>query len=582
MDHEDDPLVMPGNRKLSTTESVLLLASEDFDDLPNRRSTLRNTEEGLLAPNSTANYQATENQIDEIIENEENEQDEDDEEDVPILNIKNLFQIEVSLLLNVLLAAFDGTITASTYTIIGSEFKAVHLGSWITTSYLITSTSFQPLYGSFSDVFGRRVCYFFATSVFAIGCVGCSISSNIFQLFLARAITGIGGGGLITLATVINSDIIPSAKRGLFQGFQNILVGIGSILGAALGGFISEQIGWRYCFLIQVPISLTGLVFGIFYIENQTEFNQKKGIKDIDIEGSLLLVIGLTSQLLALNSSSYLLTIFSFIILVVFIKIEFKTTKIPIIPFEKIHGISNYLVLFISTLTGFANFAYIFILPLLFQIILDDSPSKAGLRLGIPSLFTSVGSLITAYFMNRDVRNLIYLVHFGVFLLGFGNLLAFFISKQVPDKLLNILLIPANAGLGMSNPALLFSFILQFPKLLQASSTSTLYLFRSIGNVWGVATISMIIQFFLKTELVKNFENSDLSEDEINNIIYKVIRSISYIQKLPDSIKATVRESYETSIRKAQLVSTLICVFCFSLCIIRDYVLARNTKKNTL
>lgn len=565
---------MTGNRKLSTTESVLLLASEDVSDY--RRAYRNQNEDRLLNSDAENNglYQSIEgSNLEETIEEEEV-----DDHDISILKIKNLFQIEVSLLLNVLLAAFDGTITASTYTIIGSEFNAVNLGSWITTSYLITSTSFQPLYGSFSDIFGRRVCYFFATTIFALGCVGCSMSQNIFQLFFARSITGIGGGGLVTLATVINSDIIPSAKRGLFQGFQNILVGIGSILGAALGGFISEQIGWRYCFLIQVPISLTGLLFGIFYIENQTEFDHEKGIKDIDIEGSILLVVGLTSQLLALNTSSVSLTILSFVILIVFIKIEFNTVKIPIIPFKQIHGTSNYLVLFISILTGFANFAYIFILPLLFQIVLGDSPSKAGLRLGIPSLFTSVGSLLTAYFMNKDVSNLVYLVHFGVFLIGFGNLLALFISPRIPDKMLNFLLIAANTGQGMSNPALLFTFILNFTKRLQASSTSTLYLFRSIGNVWGVATISIIIQFFLKHELVKNFENSDLNEDEINKIIFKVLRSISYIQKLPDSIKETVSTSYETSIRKAQIVSTLICVFCFTLCVLRDYVL---TKKET-
>ncbi|CAM9012137.1 unnamed protein product [Wickerhamomyces anomalus] len=519
---------MTGNRKLSTTESVLLLASEDVNDY--RRAYRNQNEDRLLNSDAENNglYQSMEgSNLEETIEEEEV-----DDHDISILKIKNLFQIEVSLLLNVLLAAFDGTITASTYTIIGSEFNAVNLGSWITTSYLITSTSFQPLYGSFSDIFGRRVCYFFATTIFALGCVGCSMSQNIFQLFFARSITGIGGGGLVTLATVINSDIIPSAKRGLFQGFQNILVGIGSILGAALGGFISEQIGWRYCFLVQVPISLTGLLFGIFYIENQTEFDHEKGIKDIDIEGSILLVVGLTSQLLALNTSSVSLTILSFVILIVFIKIEFNTVKIPIIPFKQIHGTSNYLVLFISILTGFANFAYIFILPLLFQIVLGDSPSKAGLRLGIPSLFTSVGSLLTAYFMNKDVSNLVYLVHFGVFLIGFGNLLALFISPRIPDKMLNFLLIAANTGQGISNPALLFTFILNFTKRLQASSTSTLYLFRSIGNVWGVATISIIIQFFLKNELVRNFENSDLNEDEINKVIFKVLRSISYIQKV--------------------------------------------------
>ncbi|KAH3669204.1 hypothetical protein WICMUC_005043 [Wickerhamomyces mucosus] len=536
---------MSKDRRLSA-ESLLLLASEDIQDLS------PNPELDPLLP--TIN--------------------EEDDADFSILEVKNLFKIETSLLLNVFLAAFDGTVTASTYTIIGSEFNAAHLGSWITTSYLITSTAFQPLYGTFSDVLGRRICYFFATSIFALGCVGCSFATDIYSLFLFRSLTGIGGGGLITLSTVVNSDLIPISKRGLFQGFQNILIGVGSILGASLGGVISETVGWRFCFLIQVPVSLTGLIFGFLYLENQKDIVSSKGVKDIDIQGSFLLIIGLTLQLLALNTGSYLLFVASIIVLYIFVAIEFKTERIPIIPFKRIQGPSNYLVLFISTLTGFANYGYIFILPLLFQIALDDTPSKAGLRLGIPSLFTSVGALLTAFFMNRNVKNLNYLVHVGVLLLGIGNGLALFISKSFPEYLLNFLLIPANCGLGMSNPALLFSFIFEFPKSMQASSTSTLYLFRAIGQVWGVATVSIIVQTVLKSFLVDNFakDQPDLSPDVIDGIIEKVTRSISYINTLPTDIQRTVKASYEISIRYAQVVSTVICIVCFLLCLFRDFI----------
>jgi MFS family permease len=391
-------------------------------------------------------------------------------------------------------------------------------------------------------------------------------------LFFARALTGIGGGGLITLATVINSDIIPPSKRGLFQGFQNILIGLGSILGASLGGFIAEKIGWRFCFLAQVPISSVGLVFGYFYIQNQKELKSQKVLTNIDLEGAFLLVTGLTFQLLSLYTTSwtsYTLSVSSFIILYRFYKVEVTTTRIPIIPFNKIKTLPNYLALIISTLTGFANLAYIFILPLLFQIVLNDSPSKAGLRLGIPSLFTSVGSLITAYFMNKDVKNLVYLVHFGVFLLALGNFLALLISKKFPPVALNFLLIPANTGLGVSNPALLFTFVFAFPRHLQASSTSTLYLFRSIGNVYGVAIISTIILQSLRVQLIKNFDKLDLDQDEIDHIIEKSIRSISYIKTLPPHIKTVVSASYESSIRRAQLISSLVCVFAFILCIVK-------------
>jgi MFS family permease len=100
---------------------------------------------------------------------------------------------------NVFLAGFDGTITASTYAIISSEFNAANTASWLTTSYLITSTAFQPLYGRFSDIFGRRICFFTSTITFAIGCLGCAVARDVVVLNLMRALTGLGGGGLLTM-----------------------------------------------------------------------------------------------------------------------------------------------------------------------------------------------------------------------------------------------------------------------------------------------------------------------------------------------------------------------------------------------
>jgi MFS family permease len=100
---------------------------------------------------------------------------------------------------NVFLAGFDGTVTASTYAVISSEFHGSNLASWITTAYLVTSTALQPLYGRFSDIFGRRLCLFVATILFGLGCFGCAVSPDLGMLILMRAVTGMGGGGLMTM-----------------------------------------------------------------------------------------------------------------------------------------------------------------------------------------------------------------------------------------------------------------------------------------------------------------------------------------------------------------------------------------------
>jgi MFS family permease len=107
--------------------------------------------------------------------------------------------IQVAIMSNVFLYGFDGTITAATYAVISSEFDAANTASWLTTSYLVTSTAFQPLYGRVSDIFGRRVCFFISTITFALGCLGCGIAGDIVLLNCMRALTGFGGGGLMTM-----------------------------------------------------------------------------------------------------------------------------------------------------------------------------------------------------------------------------------------------------------------------------------------------------------------------------------------------------------------------------------------------
>ncbi len=107
--------------------------------------------------------------------------------------------IEATIMANVFLYGFDTTITAATYAVISSDFDAANTASWLTTSYLITSTAFQPLYGRFSDIFGWRACFFVSTVTFALGCLGCGVASNIVFLNCMRALAGFGGGGLMTM-----------------------------------------------------------------------------------------------------------------------------------------------------------------------------------------------------------------------------------------------------------------------------------------------------------------------------------------------------------------------------------------------
>jgi len=298
------------------------------------------------------------------------------------VNSKDLRRIQtdpsLAIFCNVFLSGFDGTITASTYAVIGSDFNAANTISWLTTAYLITTTAFQPLYGRFSDILGRRSMFFTATITFLLGCLGCGLAPNIIFLNLMRGLTGLGGGGLITMATIINSDIIPLQNRGMYQAVQNGLHGFGAVCGASLGGIIADTIGWRWCFLCQVPLSLAGLLVGYLVIKNpppkQTgleddeQANDKKSIwRQIDIIGAVLLVVGLSAQLAALSlggnqypwSDVRVIACFvaSVVILVVFVIVELKTKALPVMPMYMLKGRASISNMISNVLVGMSAFA---------------------------------------------------------------------------------------------------------------------------------------------------------------------------------------------------------------------------------
>lgn len=505
----------------------------------------------------------------------------------------NFIWIEVALLSNVFLYGFDSTVTASTYTTIGNQFNANDIASWITTSYLITATAFQPLYGSFSDVIGRKKCCFFALLIFGIGCLGCALAPDIYTLNLMRAITGLGGGGLITLSTIINSDIIFPRKRGLFQAVQNILVGMGCVAGASFGGVISSYFGWRWCFLCQIPPALMSIYVGSHYIKNQPGFDEahsvlfsRRVLKKIDLSGSAVLVVSLTLQIFFLTLVSenqttdwriWALGIIGFSLLGYFVYLEYYTkSDHPIMPVRLYKSWYSGLLLAQNFMIGLSALSYLFTLPLLFQIVLGDSPSRAGLRLGIPSLSTPIGGVVTGVLMNKYgcLKSLVYT---GTFIMSCGNYLALCVSRSIPSWAIDLLLIPANIGQGMAYPSSLFTFIFAFGSAHQATSTSTVYLMRSIGGVWGVSCVSSIIQAYVKFKVREDLHNlTDLSSHDIKKIITKVTKSTDTIKYLPETVRDIVLVDYERGIRIAQLFSSVCCTLGFLFCLAREFVKRRN------
>jgi MFS family permease len=146
----------------------------------------------------------------------------------------------------VILVALDQTLTIATYGKIGSDLHALNSTSWIATSYYLTLTTFQPLYGRLSDIFGRKECLLFSYSVFGLGCLGCALSQDILQLCISRAVTGMGGGGLNAVMAILMTDLVPLRERAMWQGYINTVYSVGVAAGAPIGGVLADSVGWRW------------------------------------------------------------------------------------------------------------------------------------------------------------------------------------------------------------------------------------------------------------------------------------------------------------------------------------------------
>ncbi|GME49455.1 hypothetical protein N7475_008753 [Neofusicoccum parvum] len=476
---------------------------------------------------------------------------------------------------NVFLAGFDGTVTVTTYATIGSEFNTVNLASWITISYLLTSTAMQPLYGRFSDIFGRKPCFLGASVTFGLGCLGCGLSRNILCLNLMRALAGVGGGGLMTMATIINSDIVSPHKRGMYQAVQNLLLGLGAICGASFGGLICDWVGWRWCFLLQTPVSILAILAGQFALRSRQKADTgaapqktKRLVHELDLAGACLLVLCLLAQVGSLSLGGNVLNwsdplvvfllVSSIILFGVFVFVEKNTTAVPILALKMLREPSSVLLLISNLLLGVVVYGLLFTMPLFFQAVLLDSPFKAGLRMILPSMATPLGSLVAGMAMSRNA-SLPLMTQVGMLLLSIGSGLLLLLRMDRGRLGSVVLLVLPNLGAGIAFPSSLFQFINMFDKPDHAVATSTIYATRSIGSVWGVAVVSAVIQDGLARILPIVLRD----QPDANKLVEKIRHSMKVAVRLPPSIQLAVQDAFCEAIHRAIAVLAVCAIVGF-------------------
>jgi EmrB/QacA subfamily drug resistance transporter len=319
---------------------------------------------------------------------------------------RQILTILAGLMMGMFLAALDQTIVSSAIRTIGDDLHGLSIQAWVTTAYLITSTISTPLYGKLSDNYGRKPFYLAAISIFIVGSAASAFATSMYMLAAFRAFQGLGAGGLLSLALAIIGDIVAPRERARYQGYILAVFGIASVLGPVIGGFFAGApsiltiAGWRWVFLVNVPIGLVALVV-VYATLNIPHIRRPH---EVDVLGAVSLVVCLVPLLVIAEQgrlwgwgsprgiACYAIGALG---LIAFVAAEHRIGDDALLPLRFFRNGVFSLASVISIVVGMAMFGAIAMLPLYLQIVKGVSPTGSGLRM-LPLMggliFSSIGS----------------------------------------------------------------------------------------------------------------------------------------------------------------------------------------------
>src|ERR1043166_3470014 len=206
--------------------------------------------------------------------------------------------ILVSLMLAMFLAALDQTIVATALPTIGRQFHDVSNLSWVITAYLLASTAVAPVFGTLSDIYGRRAMIIAAMSLFIVGSVLCAVAPNMPMLIVARGLQGLGGGGILPIVQTVISDIVTPRERGQYQAYFSGVWTAAGIGGPIIGGVFAEHLHWSMIFWINVPLGIGSLVLLLPKMAKIPTFHRRR---KVDWSGGVLLMASAVVFMLVLT-----------------------------------------------------------------------------------------------------------------------------------------------------------------------------------------------------------------------------------------------------------------------------------------
>ncbi|KAI8320771.1 MFS general substrate transporter [Martensiomyces pterosporus] len=423
---------------------------------------------------------------------------------------KQLYLIIFGLVMLYFVAALDTTILATVYIDISSQYDDLTNGIWIITSYLLSTTAVQPLYGKFSDITGRLEACIASVLVFCLGSVLCAVSHSMTMLIACRAVQGIGGGGLMAMVSVILSDTTTERDRGKYTGFLAGSWGIASAIGPVLGGAIVENASWRIIFWINLPVCIPTIAVLYFVLKiPRPQGSVREKLRRIDFAGALVFQCCIIPILIAFAwggqgykwvSGRVLGTIGGGVVMgVLFIVIEWRVSPEPIVPLR----LFRFRNVTASTLAHFflgaCTYAPMMFIPSWELAVKHSTEIKAGLHL-IPMMCSMViSAALSGILMTRTGRYRPF-IWIGGAIIATGNTLLILLDVDSNNGQRIGFIFLTGIGLGFTIQTMIIAAQCAVKGGDMAVITTLVLFARTLGGIFSLSILSSVFNNGLRTE----------------------------------------------------------------------------------
>jgi EmrB/QacA subfamily drug resistance transporter len=430
-----------------------------------------------------------------------------------VMSKREIMFVMIGLMSGMFLAALDQTVVSTSMRTISDDLNGMALQAWVTTAYLIMSTISTPLYGKLSDIFGRRPLFIIAIAVFVLGSLLAGMSHSMYELAGYRALQGLGAGGLMALPLAIMGDMLAPRERAKYQGFFLAVFGISSVIGPLLGGLLSGTpeilfiSGWRWVFLINVPIGAVALAIVIRFLHLPATHRRVR----IDWWGAATVITAVVPLLLVAEQgrewgwtstqsiACYVLGIASAI---AFVLIERTLGDDALIPMKLFSSQTFSVATVLGVFVGFGMFGGMMTIPLYLQLVKGATPTESGLEMLPMILGLMIASMVSGQLIART-GSYKWFPRVGTLFLAAGFYLLTFLSYDSPLWFVMLGMFLIGGGLGQLMQTLVIASQNSVGPRDIGVATSSSTFFRSMGGTAGTAVLFSVL-FANIPEMLKN------------------------------------------------------------------------------